>query len=181
MRRQLLPALRALLAFTVVTGLLYPLAMTGVAQALFKERADGSLVRRGDRVVGSSLLGQRFESDRYFHPRPSAAQYDGGASGPSNLGPSNPELLRLRRERTLDYRRTNGLGADVDVPNDAVTASASGLDPHISVRNAGLQVQRVARSRDLAADAVLRLVHQIAGEGRVNVLELNLALDRLRR
>jgi K+-transporting ATPase ATPase C chain len=181
MRRQLIPALRALLAFTVLTGLLYPLAMTGIAQALFEDRADGSLLRRGDQIVGSSLLGQEFESDRYFHPRPSAAGYDGGASGASNLGPSNPELLRLKRGRTEGYRRANGLADDVEVPIDAITASASGLDPHISLRNAQLQSARVAGSRGLAVAAVLELVRDRAEAGRLNVLELNLALDRLRR
>lgn len=181
MRRHLVPAVRALLAFTVLTGLLYPLAMTGVAQALFPDRAGGSLVRDGGRVVGSSLLGQRFDSPRYFHSRPSATGYDAGASAASNLGPSNPALRRAVRQRAAAYRRANGVAANVELPVDALTASASGLDPHISVRNAELQSTRVARVRGLDLAVVRRLVREKEADGRVNVLELNLALDRYRR
>lgn len=188
MRTQLGAAVRALLVLTVVVGLAYPLAVTGVAQVAFHDKANGSLVHRGGQVVGSSLIGQRFDGDQWFHPRPSAAGngYDGQASGPSNLGPSNPALLDAVSRRTADYRAENGLAADQAVPVDAVTASASGLDPDISVANARLQAPRVAAARGMPVDAVLRLVDAhttprslgFLGEDAVNVLDLNLALDR---
>ena len=186
-RRQLLPALLAFLALTVLTGVVYPLVVTGIAQVAFPGRADGSLLERDDVVVGSRLIGQNFTEDRYFHPRPSAAGdgYDGAASSASNLGPTNPDLLDAVEERVAAYRELNGLGADEKVPVDAVTSSGSGLDPHISVANARLQAQRVADARGLSVDEVLVLVDEhedgrplgFLGEPGVNVLELNLALD----
>jgi K+-transporting ATPase ATPase C chain len=187
MRRQLLPALVAFLAFTALTGLAYPLAITGVAQLAFPGRADGSLLQRDGTVVGARLIGQSFVGPRYFHPRPSAAGegYDAMASSPSNLGPTNPELLEAVSQRIAAYRRENRLGPDERVPVDAVTASASGLDPHISVENARLQAPRVASARGLSLRDVLALVDEqtegrslgFLGEPGVNVLELNLALD----
>ena len=189
MRRQLFPALRMLLVLTVVTGLLYPLVVLAIGQGVFSDRADGSLIRRDGHVVGSSLLGQNFAKPRYFHPRPSAAGadgYDGAASGASNLGPSNPGLTKAVRERAAQYRNENGLAADVRVPVDAVTASGSGLDPDISVANARVQVTRVAKARGLGDASVRKLVDDhvtdrqagVLGEETVNVLNLNLALDR---
>ena len=189
MRRQLSPALRILAVLTVVTGLLYPMVVLGIAQGLFADRADGSLVRRGGRVVGSSLLAQGFAKPRYFHPRPSAAGtdgYDGAASGASNLGPSNPVLTTTVRRRAVQYRNENGLARGVRVPVDAVTASGSGLDPDISVANARLQAARVARARGLPVSRVLRVVAAhtdgrplgFLGEATVNVLDLNFALDQ---
>lgn len=188
MRRQLFPALMMLLVFTVITGLVYPLVVTGVAQGAFSDKADGSLVENADgEVVGSSLIGQTFAEPEYFHPRPSAAGdgYDAGASSGSNLGPSNDDLLASVEERAEAYREENGLDAAAEVPVDAVTASASGLDPHISVANAHLQALRVADARGLDVDTVLELVDDhtsgrdfgFLGEKGVNVLELNLALD----
>jgi K+-transporting ATPase ATPase C chain len=187
LRRQLAPAVVAFLAFTLVTGLAYPLVVTGIAQVAFPTPADGSLVERHGRVVGSRLVGQPFAGDRYFHPRPSAAGdgYDAMASSASNLGPTNPALLRAVRQRVGAYRRENGLAAGQIVPVDAVTASASGLDPDISVANARLQAARVARARGLRVSEVLSLVGRhtsgrslgFLGEPAVNVLELNLALD----
>jgi K+-transporting ATPase ATPase C chain len=191
MRRQLVPAIVAFLAFTVLTGLVYPLVVTGVAQLAFPERADGSLVDRDGQVVGSRFLGQAFAGQRYFHPRPSAAGggYDAMASSASNLGPTNEELISAVSTRTADYRKANDLSADADVPVDAITASGSGLDPHISPANARLQAPRVARARDLSLEDVLALVREhtdgrslgFLGEPGVNVLELNLALDGERR
>ena len=188
MRAQLAAALRALLVLTVVTGLAYPLAVTGVAQVAFGDRADGSLVERGGQVVGSRPIGQPFTGDEWFHPRPSAAGsgYDGTASGASNLGPTNGELLDAVEERVEAYREANGLDHDAEVPVDAVTSSASGLDPHISPANARLQAPRVARARGLGLAEVLALVDRsttgrtlgFLGERAVNVLELNLALER---
>jgi K+-transporting ATPase ATPase C chain len=186
-RRQLVPALLAFVVFTLLVGGVYPLVVTGVAHVAFGDKADGSLVRRDGVVVGSRLLGQGFEGDRWFQPRPSAAGdgYDGLASSASNLGPTNPALLEDVAKRIAAYRRGNGLPADAQVPVDAVTASGSGLDPDISVANARLQAPRVAVARGLTEAAVLALVDEhtsnrtlgFMGEKRVNVLELNLALD----
>jgi potassium-transporting ATPase KdpC subunit len=205
MRRQLLPALGMLLVFTVITGLAYPLVVTGVAQGLFADKANGSRVEVDGQLVGSASIGQPFSAAEYFHPRPSAAGY---APGPgysfgSNFGPTNetflfgeddPETADVDESETdgVDdlvraYRETNGLDAEALVPVDAVTSSASGLDPHISVANARIQAQRVADSRGLDVDQVLELVQDntdgrdlgFLGEPGVNVLLLNLALDQL--
>lgn len=187
MRVQLPAAVRAILVFSVLCGIVYPLVATGVAQLAFSDAANGSLIERGGHVVGSRLIGQPFDGDEWFHPRPSAAGdgYDGMASSASNLGPTNDELLATVSERVDAYRAANHLGPDVDVPVDAVTASASGLDPHISVANARLQARRVARARGIPVDDVRRLIDEhtsgrvlaFLGEPAVNVLELNLALD----
>jgi K+-transporting ATPase ATPase C chain len=183
MRRQLVTAIVAFSAFTVLTGLAYPLAITGIVQVAFPNRADGSLIERDGRVIGSRLIGQASTGPRYFHPRPSAAGggYDAMASTASNLGPTNPELLKLVDERRSAYRRENG----ADAPIDALTASGSGLDPDITPANARLQAPRVARARGLSLARVLALVEEhtdgrslgFLGEPGVNVLELNLALD----
>jgi K+-transporting ATPase ATPase C chain len=187
MRRQLLPALLIFLVLTLLTGVLYPLAVTAVAQVAFPGRADGSLIERDDEVVGSRLIGQGFAGESYFHPRPSAAGdgYDGASSSASNLGPTNDDLLTAVGERVDAFRDLNGLARDVKVPVDAVTSSGSGLDPHISPENARLQASRVARSRGVQLSAILALVEEntdgrslgFLGEAGVNVLELNLALD----
>jgi K+-transporting ATPase ATPase C chain len=206
MRRQLFPALMMMVVFTVITGLAYPLVVTGIAQGLFNDKADGSLVENADgKVVGSSLIGQSFTEPQYFHPRPSAAGdgYDASASSGSNLGPTNEKLLVGEKDdpatkdvdesfdgieqRADAYRDENGLDADAAVPVDAVTASGSGLDPNISVANARLQAPRVADERGLDLDAVLELVDAhtsgralgFLGEKGVNVLELNLSLDEV--
>lgn len=189
MRRQLLPALGMVLVFTLLTGLAYPLAVTGVAQAAFHGAANGSLVRDQGRVVGSRWIGQPFTTPAYFHPRPSAAGdgYDGASSSGSNKGPTNPEFLATVKERVAAYRAENHLAATANVPVDAVTASASGLDPDISIANARIQARRVATARGVPLARVLDLVRRhtdgralgFLGEPGVNVLELNLALDRL--
>jgi K+-transporting ATPase ATPase C chain len=188
MRRQLLPALVAVLVFTVLCGIIYPLVVTGVAQVAFKKKADGSLIKRDGVVVGSELLGQNFSDVTYFWPRPSAAGasgYDGTSSGGSNLGPTNETYLETVAERVTAYREANGLAEASSVPVDAVTASGSGLDPDISVANARLQVPRVARARGMTPADVLALVDRYTssqtlgflGERGVNVVKLNLALD----
>ena len=186
-RRQIIPAIVAFLAFTVLVGLFYPLAITGIAQVAFSSHADGSLVKQDGKVVGSSLIGQNFSGPEYFHPRPSSAGdgYDAMSSSASNLGPSNPDLLREVRKRLRLYRAENGLPPSHEVPADAVTGSGSGLDPMISPENAQLQAQRVADARRMTLDQVMALVHAnttgrslgFLGEPGVNVLELNLALD----
>ncbi|MBJ7454053.1 MAG: potassium-transporting ATPase subunit KdpC [Blastococcus sp.] len=190
--RQLLAAVRAMAVGTLVLGLAYPLLMTGVAQVVVPGRADGSLVTGADgAVVGSALIGQAFVSAdgeplaQYFQSRPSASGYDGAASGGSNLGPNSDELLALVAERRAAVAQLEGVDLD-DVPPDAVTASASGLDPDISPEYAALQVDRVAASRSVDPEAVRRLVAGstsgrdlgVVGAPHVRVLELNLALDR---
>lgn len=185
-------ALRLFLALTLVLGLAYPAALWGLAHLLFPRQAEGSLLRQGDKVVGSALLGQDFRSPRYFHPRPSATgdfPYNPMASGASNLAPGNPEFLRQVEARARAYREENGLPEGFPVPMDAVTASASGLEPYISLENARLQARRVARARGLPEAKVLDLVRRhlegrqlgLLGEPRVNVVLLNLDLDRLQR
>ena len=162
MRRQLMTGLRMTIALTVLLGLAYPLAMTGIAQAFMKSKANGSFVTRNGAAVGSSLIGQPFTlkngdpDPRYFQPRPSNAGdgYDGLASAGSNLGPSNPTLLDIVKQRVTAYRKLNELSAKTSVPVDAVTSSASGLDPDISVANAELQANRVAEARRLSPSQV---------------------------
>lgn len=190
MRRQLLPALLAFVAFTVLVGVVYPLIVTGISQVVFSDKADGSLVRRDGIVVGSTLLAQGFAAEGSFHPRPSAAGdgYDAAASAASNLGPTNEEFLDEIEARIAAYRELNGLDRGAAVPVDAVTASGSGLDPDISPENARLQAPRVADARGLELTRVLELVDEhtsertlgFLGEPRVNVLRLNLALDAAR-
>jgi K+-transporting ATPase ATPase C chain len=185
--RQLRPALIAVVAFTVICGLAYPLAVTAIAQLGWRDTANGALVERDGVVVGSELIGQPFISPEYFHPRPSAAGdgYDGAASSGSNYGPTNEQYLAMVADRVGAYREENGLGPEERVPVDAVTASGSGLDPHISIRNAELQAPRVAAARGMELDSVLALVDEhttdrplgMLGDPGVNVLELNLALD----
>ena len=187
--RQLRPALLVTVVFTLICGVAYPLLSTGIAQVAFHDKANGSLIKRDGVVVGSKLIGQSFAAPQYFHSRPSAAGagYDGSASSGSNLGPLNPDLLKAVEDRAVAYRQENGLAADALVPVDAVTASGSGLDPHISIANARLQVARVARVRGLDVSVVEQLVKKytddrqlmVLGDPGVNVVELNLALDKL--
>jgi K+-transporting ATPase ATPase C chain len=194
--RQACACIAMLAIMTVVLGFGYPLAVTGISQLFFRHQANGSLIYVDGKLEGSALLGQNFTDangaplPRYFQPRPSdaGAGYDGADSGASNLGPTNPVLTKLVTERAAAYRAFNDLPPDATVPVDAVTASASGLDPDISVANALDQAPRVARARHLPAARVIALVHQYTtpaqwgflSEPAVNVLELNLALDGLR-
>jgi K+-transporting ATPase ATPase C chain len=240
MWEQVLPGLRIKIFFTIVLGIAYPLAMTGISQAIFPKQANGSLIRAGHKVIGSEIIGQNFTKPEYFHPRPSSAGsgYDASASAGSNLGPTSAKLLRGTTKmddkkneivdfdglslRILHYCIDNGIpyesSAPLDqfkdasgnlddvklikafnnqktplmfrpktpIPADAVTGSASGLDPQISPSNAQLQTARVAKARNISADQVNQLVAQftagpdlgLLGEPRVNVLKLNLALDQ---
>lgn len=178
----------ATITLAVVCCGLYPLVVFGIAQTMFYDKANGSLiVDRGGEVRGSRLIGQNFSGERYFHPRPSAAGigYDAANSSGSNLGPISQKLNDAIKARIAAYRMENGLQATDPVPADAVTASGSGLDPHISVRNAELQVARVAKARNLSAEKVRDLIRQhtdgpalgFIGEAGINVLRLNVALD----
>lgn len=187
-------AVTAVVVFTVVVGLLYPLAVWAVGQTAFRGAAQGSLVAKDGEVVGSALVGQAFDAPEYFWGRPSAAGdgYDASASGASNLGPTSAELDRLVRERRAALLRANPGAAAADVPAELVTASGSGLDPDVSPAAARFQVHRVAAARaadGIDAEQLRALIDRhtkgrtlgVLGEPRVNVLELNLALDELAR
>jgi K+-transporting ATPase ATPase C chain len=187
---ELRSAVMVTLIFAVVCCGLYPLVVFGISQALFRDQANGSLIMDKEGTVrGSKLLGQQFTADKYFQSRPSAAGngYDATSSGGSNLGPTSQKLNDAIAQHIADYRTQNGLATNAPVPADAVTASGSGLDPHISLRNAELQAPRVAKARNLSVEKVLALVRAntdpaslgFLGEPGVNVLKLNLALDRL--
>jgi K+-transporting ATPase ATPase C chain len=195
--REIRPAIVVLVALILITGLIYPLAMTGAAQVLFPRQANGSLIERDGKVVGSALIGQQFMSDGYFHGRPSAtnkpdpndatktvdAPYNAANSGGANLGPTNKALIERVKAEVDKLKQHN---PSAPVPIDLVTTTASGLDPHISPQAAYFQVPRVAKARNLPEDRVRQLVSQqvegrmlgLLGEPRVNVLALNVALDR---
>jgi len=188
MLKQIIPGLRITLVFTILTGLLYPSIVTGLCRLFFRQRADGSLIEENGRVVGSDLIGQRFTRPEYFHPRPSAAGkggYDASSSGGSNLGPTSKNLYDRLKADVEKFRRENpdfhGL-----IPADIVTASGSGLDPHISPASAKSQAFRVAKARGVSVDQINELIDQhteapawgFLGDVRINALRLNLALDR---
>src|SRR5271167_3904612 len=157
MWQQLLPGLRMTLVMTVLTGLNYPLAVTGLSQVLFRDKANGSLITLNGHVIGSELIGQNFTKPEYFHPRPSNAGdngYDAANSSGSNLGPTSQKLADALRGRALAYRSENGLPSGKPIPADAITSSGSGLDPHISVANALLQTSRVASARKISVEEV---------------------------
>lgn len=195
MLHQLRPAIALLLLMTAITGIAYPLVITGVAQVAFHDKANGSLIEQDGQVIGSELIGQSFVDPAtnetlpgYFRGRPSAAGsgYDAAASSGSNLGPTNPALIERVTADVATIRTENNLADDAEVPVDLVTTSASGLDPDISPASAELQISRVARQRGISEDQVRAIVAQytsgrtlgIFGEPRVNVLKVNLALDQ---
>jgi K+-transporting ATPase ATPase C chain len=188
MTQILRPAISLVVLFTLILGLGYPLAMTGIAQIAFTSKADGSLMRVGDKIIGSELIGQMFASDRYFWPRPSATSdqpYNAGASSGTNLGPTSDKLKGMIKTE-IDRIRASGVAGEV--PADAATYSGSGLDPHISREFALAQAARVAKARNLSEAEVKQLVEAtmqspllgIFGEPRVNVLALNMALDAMK-
>jgi K+-transporting ATPase ATPase C chain len=188
MLKELLPALRINIFLTIVFGLVYPLGITGLCQALFPHQANGSLITAGGKVIGSEIIGQNFTRPEYFHPRPSAAGdkgYDATASGGSNYGPTNKKLID-RVSASVDQFRAENPDYHGPIPADLVTASASGLDPDISPDSARAQAARVAKARGMSPDQAAQLISQFTqsptlgflGEPRVNVLKLNLALDQ---
>jgi len=184
---QLSPGLRINLFFTLLLGIVYPLAVTGICQVAFPHRANGSLIWQDDKVIGSELIGQIFTKPEYFQPRPSAAGdgYDALASGGSNYGPTNQKLVDRVKASIEKFRKENP-DYQGPLPADLVTASASGLDPHLSPDSIRVQIPRVAKARGIQADRLTQLVAQfteqpdlgVFGEPRVNVLKLNLALDQ---
>ena len=184
MRRDLITSALAIVVFTVLLGLAYPLAMTGVSQVLFPNKADGSQIERDGETVGSSLIGQQFKGRAYFHSRPSVTGYTPNVTYFNNLGPNHAELRDLFADNAAKYAEREGVEID-EVPVDAVTTSASGVDPHISEANALIQARRVAEERGLQLERVEELIDEntdgralgFLGEPGVNVLELNLAVD----
>src|SRR5580658_3879278 len=184
MLKELKPAILITFVLTILTGILYPLAITGIAQTIFHKQANGSLIERDEKVIGSEIIGQNFTKPEYFHPRPSQNSYDAANSGGSNLGPTNPALNDRLTKDAAQFRKDNPdyTGA---IPADAITTSASGLDPEISPANALAQAARVAKARGASVDTVETLVAAntarrdlgVLGEPRVNVLQLNIALD----
>jgi K+-transporting ATPase ATPase C chain len=190
MLKEISRAIRMLFIMIVILGLAYPLIMTGGAQLLFAKQANGSLVSKNGEIVGSDLIGQDFSSEKYFHGRPSLAGdagYDGAASGASNLGPTSQKLMGVIGERAEQIRQENHLGDKAMIPSDLVTASGSGLDPHITLAAAQIQADRVAEARGINPNIVQNIVKVnvedpqfgFLGERRVNVLRLNLALDEV--
>jgi K+-transporting ATPase ATPase C chain len=184
MLKELKPAILITFVLTIITGILYPLAVTGIAQTIFHKQANGSLIERDGKVIGSEIIGQNFTKPEYFHPRPSQNSYDAANSGGSNLGPTNPALADRLKKDAAQFRKDNP-DYTGQIPADAITASGSGLDPEISPANALAQSARVAQARGASADAVRSLVEAntqqrelgVLGEPRVNVLRLNMALD----
>ena len=185
---QILPALRIKIFMTILLGVIYPLAITGICQVLFPHQANGSLIIAGNRVIGSEIIGQNFTKPEYFEPRPSAAGaagYDASASAASNYGPTNQKLID-RVKASVDKFRKENPDYTGPIPADLLTASASGLDPDISPDGAHAQAQRIAKARGVSVDDVNQVIAQytkrpdlgLLGEPRVNVLKLNLALDR---
>jgi K+-transporting ATPase ATPase C chain len=191
--KNLRPAIVLTLFFALVTGIGFPFLITGIAQAVFPGQANGSMVMVDGKVVGSSLIGQSFSNERFFHPRPSSGGYDANNSGGTNLGPTNPKLLEGAdgfdgvKQLAMQYRELNGVAADVVLPVDAVTRSASGLDPHISVENARLQAGRVARINGVDREEIEKMIADLTevpllGLGEkpyVNVLLLNQKVAQL--
>lgn len=188
--KQIIQALRLLIILTVLLGIVYPVAVTILGQAVFSHQANGSLIKRDGKILGSELLAQNFQSSHYFWPRPSAGDFATVPSGASNQGPTSAALKKAISNRFESFKRNNGLSPNATLPPDVVFASASGLDPHISSEAAHLQVDRIARARNFDAERrhklnelVDRYTEQpqfgIFGEPRVNVFRLNLALDSL--
>jgi K+-transporting ATPase ATPase C chain len=182
-------AMLLFIAFSLLTGLIYPLLMTGIIQIALPEQASGSMIVVNGKIVGSELIGQNFTSPGYFHGRPSAVNYAGNGSGASNFGPTSAKLMEQVSQRISEVRTENNLSSNATVPGELVLTSGSGLDPHISMEGAMLQVPRVAVARGIPESEVKVLVYQhtepaqlgIMGQERVNVLNLNLALDELNR
>ncbi len=190
MKTQALVAIKILGIMTILTGMLYPLLMTGLAQLAFPAKANGSLIWKDGRIAGSELIGQQFDSSIYFWSRPSAANYNPLLSGGSNLGPASDKLKKLVAERRVLFMDKNYIKDPTAIPKEMIFASASGLDPHISPESALLQVERVVASRnftDAQKQRLIQLIHNktvpqfsVLGERRINVFELNLDLDNIR-
>lgn len=180
--KNIITSIKVFIGFSILLGLIYPLAITGIAQATMKDKANGSLIKIDGKVVGSSLIGQNFDKPEYFNSRPSAVDYNASGSGGSNLGPSSKKLMEQVKARVEKF------GQKTHLPPDAVLTSASGLDPHISLENAQLQIPRISKIRNISESEIKKLVNEntdhdfigIWGQYGVNVLKLNIALDKSR-
>jgi len=190
MYKNILRSFLLLIIFTIILGFLYPLLITGISKIIFPYRSSGSLIKYEGKIVGSELIGQNFTGEQYFHPRPSAAGKDGYdplSSGGSNYAPANEDFISAVKERISNLRKENKLEDYIKIPSDAVTSSGSGLDPDISVDNALLQADRIAKKRNIPVSEINDLIRQntekrilgFLGEPKVNVLKLNLLLDNL--
>lgn len=180
--KEIITSIKVFIVFSILLGLVYPLAITGIAQATMRDKANGSLIKINGKVVGSSLIGQNFDKSEYFNSRPSAVDYNASGSGGSNLGPSSKKLIEQVKDKIAKSKRQKAKG----IAADAVLASASGLDPHISLRNAELQIPRIAKIRNVSETKIKELISKntdpdfigIWGQQGVNVLKLNIALDK---
>jgi len=190
MTKNILRSFLLLMIFTIILGFLYPLLITGISKIIFPYRSSGSMIKNQDKIVGSELIGQNFTGEQYFHPRPSAAGKDGYDplnSGGSNYAPANEDFILAIRERISNFRRENNLKDYVKIPSDVVTSSGSGLDPNITIDNALLQADRIAKKRNIPIEEINDLIRKntekrmlgFLGEPKVNVLKLNLLLDNL--
>lgn len=183
--RSFLTSIKVFAVFAILLGLVYPLAITGIAQISMPYQANGSLIQKDGKILGSERIAQNFEGQEYFHPRPSAIDYNSASSGASNLSPSSAKLQGIVKERIEKIRKLENIDTNVNIPSDMVTSSASGLDPNISIENANIQLKRVAKKRHLSENVVEEIVKQnmdsnfqgIWGQTGVNVLKVNLALD----
>ena len=186
-KNETVTALKVFLLFAVLTGIIYPLSITAIAQITMPYEANGSLIKENGKVIGSKLIGQNFDKLEYFTGRPSAVNYAADSSGASNLGPSSKKLMNRVADRIKSVRAENNIPADKTIPADMVLTSASGLDPHISVENAMLQISRVAKERNLSETKLKELIAKstehdfigLWGQSGVNVLKLNLELDKI--
>lgn len=187
--KTLLNSLKSFILFSVLLGIIYPLIITGIARLAFPNKANGGLVVKNGRIVGSELIGQTFNKPEYFNGRPSAVDYNAAESGASNLGPSSKKLISTVEERIAKVKKENDLNPSDQIPADMVLTSASGLDPHISIQNALLQINRISKTRSITKEQLRSLITKnmdddfigIWGSEGVNVLRLNLALDNLGR
>lgn len=185
MKSEIIKSLRAFLVLSILLGIIYPFLITVIGQIIISDNANGSLITNNQKIIGSKLIGQSFTKPEYFHSRPSATNYNASASGGSNLGPSSKKLITQTEQRIMKLRAEEGLNPQTPIPAEMVLQSASGIDPHVSLNNALLQVPRISKARGMPESSIIELLHNnmdtdflgIWGESVVNVLKLNLALD----
>lgn len=186
-KNEFMTAIKVFIGFAVTLGILYPVCITGIAQLTMKDKANGSLIEKNDKILGSILIGQKFDKPEYFNSRSSAVDYNASSSGASNLGPTSKKLIEQTQKRINEVKVSNNLNNDANVPADMVLTSASGLDPHISVENAKIQADRIAKIRHLKVEKINELISKnidddflgLWGQQGVNVLKLNIELDKI--
>ena len=186
-KSEIITAIKVFIGFSILLGFVYPLLITGIAQRTMPLQANGSLIEKNSKVIGSTLIGQKFDKPEYFNSRSSAVDYNAAGSGASNLGPTSKKLIAQTEDRINELKKTNNLKSNDKIPADAVLSSASGLDPHISIENATLQIPRIAKIRKISEAKLKELINKntdsdfigIWGQNGVNVLKLNIELDKL--